>query len=82
MRKRAFRSVAITGASRGIGAAVALRYARAGASLALLSRNAQDLETVAGQCRAAGAEVVRTTSVDVRDQAGLSDALAAFDSRR
>jgi len=82
MRKRTFRSVAITGASRGIGAAVALRYARAGASLALLSRNAQDLETVAGQCRAAGAEAVRVTAVDVRDQAALSDALVTFDSRR
>lgn len=82
MRKRVFRSVAITGASRGIGAAVALRYARAGASLALLSRNAADLEAVASQCRAAGAEAVRVTSVDVRDHAALSGALIAFDSRR
>ena len=82
MSRRTFRSVAITGASRGIGAAVAIRYARAGASLALLSRSARDLEAVAAQCRAAGAEAVRTTAVDVRDQAGLEAAISAFDARR
>ena len=80
--RRTFRSVAITGASRGIGAAVAIRYARAGASLALLSRNLGDLEAVAAQCRAAGAEAVRVSAVDVRDAAAVEEALAAFDARR
>lgn len=40
----------ITGASRGIGRAVADLFAQAGARVALLSRAAEQLEQVAGRC--------------------------------
>lgn len=41
----------VTGASRGIGAAIALELARQGAKIALTARNAELLETVAGSIR-------------------------------
>jgi short-subunit dehydrogenase len=59
--------VAITGASRGIGAALARAYAAPGRRQALAGRDRSRLEAVAAACRAAGGEV--TTDVfDVRDQ--------------
>ena len=39
----------VTGASRGIGRGIALAYARAGADVALLARNADLLAEVAGE---------------------------------
>jgi len=47
--------VMITGASSGIGAALAKVYARPGARLSLLGRDATRLEAVAAECRAQGA---------------------------
>jgi NAD(P)-dependent dehydrogenase (short-subunit alcohol dehydrogenase family) len=44
----------ITGASRGIGRAIALGFAQAGADVILTSRKAEDLEKVAGETRAEG----------------------------
>src|SRR5689334_21867067 len=46
----------ITGASKGLGKAMALALAGAGAKLALVSRNEEQLKAVAGQARAAGGE--------------------------
>lgn len=46
----------VTGASRGIGEAIALAYARAGASVVLASRKLEGLEAIAGAIRAAGGE--------------------------
>src|SRR5665213_3674091 len=43
----------ITGASRGLGEAIALRFAREGASLALLARGAAGLEGLLPKLRAA-----------------------------
>lgn len=62
--------VAITGASRGLGAALALAAAREGADLALCARSGGALERVAGEARAAGARVV-ARAVDVGDGAAL-----------
>ncbi len=45
----------ITGASRGIGAAIALAYARAGASVVLSSRKQPALDEAAATIRAAAA---------------------------
>ncbi|EDW59735.1 uncharacterized oxidoreductase TM_0325 [Drosophila virilis] len=47
--------VLITGASSGIGAATAVKFAEYGACLALNGRNVENLNKVAEQCKAAGA---------------------------
>ena len=73
-----FTSIVITGASSGIGEALALDYAAPGVALALTGRDAGRLETVAAACRAKGAVVVADT-VDVVDRAKLAAWLTAFD---
>lgn len=60
-------SVLITGASSGIGAALALAYAEPGRRLALTGRDPQRLAAVAEQCRQAGAAVI-TREIDVTDR--------------
>jgi len=49
------RSVVVTGAAGGIGAALALRFGQAGASVSLLDRDADGLEAVAGKLDRLGA---------------------------
>ncbi|HEX9775511.1 MAG TPA: glucose 1-dehydrogenase [Actinomycetota bacterium] len=56
----------VTGASRGIGAAIALAYAEAGADVALAARSAEDIETLAGKIRAEGRRAVAIPT-DVTD---------------
>jgi NAD(P)-dependent dehydrogenase (short-subunit alcohol dehydrogenase family) len=48
--------VLITGASSGIGCAAALRFARAGADVALIARSREGLEVVAARARAEGVD--------------------------
>ena len=50
--------VMITGASRGLGRALALAAAREGASLAICARGGEALEAVAEECRALGVDVL------------------------
>jgi len=71
-----FRSVLISGASSGIGRALALACARPGARLHLGGRDAARLEAVAGACRARGAEAA-IRAADVRDAAAMADWIAA-----
>lgn len=72
------RTIIITGASSGIGRALALRYARPDAVLGLLGRNAARLESVADECRKLGA-TVHAATVDVRDRVELKSWIDAFD---
>lgn len=50
--------VMITGASRGLGRALALAFAREGVSLVINSRSEDSLEPVAGEAKVTGAEVL------------------------
>ena len=56
----------VTGASRGIGAAIALAYADAGADVALAARSAQDIEELAGKIEATGRRAIAIPT-DVTD---------------
>lgn len=62
----------VTGASRGIGAAVARTFAEAGADVALCSRSADALDTVAADVRAAGRRAV-VVAGDVNDLTVLDE---------
>ena len=63
--------VFITGASSGIGAACARRFAAQGARLVLWARRRDRLERLAAELRAAHQVSVSLAQVDVRDRAGV-----------
>lgn len=63
-------TIVITGASSGIGLSTALMAAERGVNLVLVARSPENLEDVAEQCRAKGAEV-ETVVADVADAAVL-----------
>lgn len=71
-------TVVITGASGGIGSALARAYARPGRRLALTARDESRLSATIEACRAAGAEVV-SERLDVRDAAAVRAFLAGVD---
>ena len=62
--------ILITGASSGIGEALALHYAVPGRLLSLLGRNSERTETVASLCRAKGARV-SAIRLDVQDATAM-----------
>jgi short-subunit dehydrogenase len=71
------RSVLITGASSGIGAALAEAYARPGVRLFLAGRDAARLDAVAARCTAAEVE---TRVLDVTDAADMARWIAEADA--
>lgn len=71
-------TVVITGASSGIGAALAREYARPGARLLLIGRDEARLAAAAATARERRAEV-ETAVIDVTEAERLSAALLAFD---
>jgi short-subunit dehydrogenase len=73
------KTVVITGASSGIGEALALRYAREGVRLGLFGRNRERLDRVATQCRRLGAAEVHTATIDIRARADIGVWLEEFD---
>lgn len=72
-------SVVISGASRGLGAALALRFAAPGMRLLLLARSAEALAAVAAQCRQAGA-AASVVVLDITDAAAVAAALRDFEA--
>lgn len=72
------KTIVITGASSGIGAALAVRLAGPRRTLALIGRNAARLEDVAAVCRSKGTST-RIASIDVCAAAQLSAFLQEVD---
>ena len=72
--------VLITGASRGIGAAVAERFAREGAHIVLAARTVGGLEEVDDKVRAAGGSAT-LVPVDLRDFIKIDELAAALFDR-
>ena len=75
-----FRSIVITGASSGIGLALALRVAASGVALLLIGRDETRLQAAAQRCRERGA-TAEIAVIDVRDAETLAQALARFDAK-
>ncbi|WDZ82212.1 SDR family oxidoreductase [Micromonospora cathayae] len=67
-------TVVITGASAGVGRALARHYAGRGARLALIARGAAGLAAAERDCRELGAAEVRTYQLDVADAGAVQRA--------
>lgn len=65
MKTLAGKVVVVTGASRGLGEAMAIGFAQHGAAVVLAGRTVADLARVSENCRAAGAEEVAVIQTDV-----------------
>ena len=74
------RSILITGASSGIGHAVARAYAEPGRRLTLIGRHAERLAAVAAECTVKGA-ATETVLLDVRDREAAWRTLRELDAR-
>ena len=74
------RTALITGASKGLGKAMALTLAQAGASIALVSRDGAKLKDVAQQIRDGGGSA-EVFVADVSDEAQVAKVRAAFSEK-
>ncbi|HLJ61393.1 MAG TPA: SDR family oxidoreductase [bacterium] len=71
-------TIAVFGGGRGLGRAVALAGARAGARIVVAARTRADVEAVAAEARALGAEA-QAVAADARRSADVEAVLAAAD---
>lgn len=69
------RSAIVTGAGQGIGRAIALTLARAGADVTLVARTPGAIDTVAGECRALGGRALPVAG-DVADEGDVRNVVA------
>jgi short-subunit dehydrogenase len=72
------KTIVITGASSGLGAALALEYAASGMRLCLLGRSEERLRTVQKKCEEKGADVV-IRALDITDKQGMTGFLEETD---
>ena len=75
-----YRTVLVTGASSGMGIALAETFSAPGQRLVLVARNRERLDATAQACRARGAEVV-AHALDIRDAEALATMIAAEDAK-
>jgi 3-oxoacyl-[acyl-carrier protein] reductase len=66
----------VTGAGRGIGHAIAVRFAKEGARVASVSRTAANAQKTADEINAARADAAKAYAVDVADQAAVQKVAA------
>jgi NAD(P)-dependent dehydrogenase (short-subunit alcohol dehydrogenase family) len=64
----------VTGAGRGIGRAIAVRFAEEGASVAVLARSSDDLDDVVATIESVGGRAIATVA-DVTDEASVASAV-------
>lgn len=76
---RRWNTAVITGATAGVGRAVALRFAAPGVRLGLIARDEEALRDLAAEITQKGA-VCSTAAIDVRDAQAMNDAAARFKS--
>ena len=74
------RTAIVTGGGSGIGRAIALRFARAGARVAVIDISAESATTAAGEAHALGATSL-TVPCDVRRQADVTAAFQRIESQ-
>jgi len=72
------KTVFVTGASVGIGAATAMEFARHGARLLLCARRLEKLQAMDAELRDAGAADVYSFALDVRDRPAVAKAVDAL----
>jgi len=71
--------VVVTGAGAGIGRAIALRFAKDGARLGLISRDRAALDGAAEEVKRAGAQEARIAAIDVSEAGAVAAAADRFE---
>jgi len=74
------KNILITGASSGIGAALALEYAKNGVTLLLMGRDKNRLREIADKCRKKNANA-EISAVDVTNKNAMHDAILELDDK-